>query len=98
MKANITNWEARPSRLYVSVVAEPLGMSKRYVWAKHTNNQYGQGSKWAWWHMNTEETPTTEVFSAEAQSLLRYLVHNHNVLGKLAPHYYMVEGELPENS
>lgn len=91
MRNFINDWTAMPTKLRVRVGTEPLSMARDYVWAHHTTNHYGQGAKWAWWNLNVDNDPTSEVFGEEAQNLLTSLVRQHKILGLLAIHYRIPE-------
>lgn len=93
MKYSITNWNASPSKLIITVTAEPLSMAKTYVRAFYGTNVYGQDRRWSWWHVNGDNNPTSEVFGEETRLLLDSLVVEHDALGLLIERYHISKGE-----
>lgn len=70
-------------KLEVVIAAAPLGITERFCWQDYTNNHYGQGNKRTWWRWSMSGKPTIEV-RGKAADLLTDLVHEHDVLSKLA--------------
>lgn len=88
MNYKITNWNASPSKLKITVVSSLLNMSKTYVRAFHGTNLYGQDMRWSWWHINIDGDPTSEL-EKDGRLLLDSLVVEHEDLSSLAHKYHI---------